>query len=65
MDKLKLLSEMKVLEGMLLHNAIVLRWVKENMAQMGEAERERVAKLLAVVSTALRGQVEEAKEAGL
>ena len=64
-DQLKLLEAMKVLEGMLRQHSILLKWVRENLAQMGEGERERVVELVETMTTALRGQAEEAEEVGL
>lgn len=58
-QKVKLLSNLKLLEGMLLQHQILLRWVRENLREMGDDERGRVAKLLETANTALRGQVEE------
>ena len=64
MDQLKLFSELKLLEGMLLQHQILLRWTRENLEAMGPEESDRVSKLLKTASTVLRGQIEEAKAAG-
>ena len=62
MDQLQLLSDLKVLEGRLLQNEILLRWVKENLDAFSPSEKHRVSKLLETSMTALRGSVEDTKE---